>query len=91
MFEDRSANGRTLKMVQTWYKWVVSREASFSFVKATMQKVAKMSLSQDIWLYVLSAAIGGLMSFLMTRLLKSPQYSATRRQKIPEEHDERQR
>ena len=47
-----------------------------------MQKFAKMCLPQDIWLYVLSAAIGGLISFLVTKLLNSSQNNAKRRQKI---------
>ena len=56
-----------------------------------MQKFAKMCLPQDIWLYVLSAAIGGLISFPVTKLLNSSQNNAKRRQKIPKEHDERLR
>ena len=48
-------------------------------------------LPQDIWLYVLSAAIGGLISFLVTKLLNSSQNNAKRRQKIAKEHDERLR
>ena len=62
-----------------------------SALKSTMQKFAKMCPPQDIWLYVLSAAISGLISFLVTKLLNSSQNNAKRRQKIPKEHDERLR
>ena len=49
-----------------------------------------MSVSQDIWIYVLSAAIGGIISFLVLNFYNSPQNEATRRPKVPVEHDERQ-
>ena len=80
-----------IKYSNRLYKKVVSGEASFSFKKTMMQKFVKMCLPQDIWLYVLSAAIGGLISFLVTKLLNSSQNNAKRRQKIPKEHDERLR
>ena len=49
-----------------------------------------MCVSQDIWMYVLSAAIGGIISFLVLKFCNSPQNEATRRLKVPVEHDERQ-
>ena len=54
-------------------------------------KVAKkMCVSKDIWMCLLSAAIGGIISFLMLKFWNSPQTEAKRRPKIPVEHDERQ-
>ena len=49
-----------------------------------------MCVSQDIWMYILSAAIGGIISFLVLKFWNSPQTEATRSPKIPVEHDERQ-
>ena len=48
-----------------------------------------MCVSQNIWMYFLSTAIGGLISFLVLKFWNSPKNEATRRPKIPVEHDER--
>ena len=63
---------------------------------ATGVKVGKvletddMCVSKDIWMCLLSAAIGGIISFLVLKFWNSPQTEATRRPKIPVEHDERE-
>ena len=49
----------------------------------------RMCVSQNVWMYVLSAAIGGIISFLLLKFWNSPQNEATRNLKIPVEHDER--
>ena len=49
-----------------------------------------MCVSKDIWMCLLSAAIGGIISFLVLKFWNSPQTEATRRPKIPVEHDERE-
>ena len=49
-----------------------------------------MCVSQYILMHLLSAAIGGIISFLVLKFWNSPQTEATRRPKIPVEHDERQ-
>ena len=49
-----------------------------------------MCVSTDIWMCLLSAAIGGIISFLVLKFWNSPQTKAKRRPKIPVEHDERQ-
>ena len=59
-------------------------------VHAAIHEGEKMCVSQDIWMYVLSAAIGGIISFLVLKFCNSPQNEATRRPKVPVEHDERQ-
>ena len=51
----------------------------------------KRCVSKDIWMYVLSAAIGGIISFLVLKFWNSPETEATRKLKVPMEHDERQR
>ena len=48
-----------------------------------------MCVSQNVWMYVLSAAIGGIISFLLLKFWNFPQNEATRNLKIPVEHDER--
>ena len=53
--------------------------------------VKKMRVSKDIWMCLLSAAIGGIISFLLLKFWNSPQTEATMRPKIPVEHDERER
>ena len=42
-------------------------------------------------MYLLSAAIGGIISFLVLKLWNSPETEATRKPKVKVEHDERQR
>ena len=49
----------------------------------------RMCVSQNVWMYVLSAAIGGIISFLLLKFWNLPQNEATRNLKIPVEHDER--
>ena len=49
-----------------------------------------MCVSKDIWMCLLSAAIGGIISFLVLKFWNSRQTEATRRPKIPVEHDERE-
>ena len=51
----------------------------------------KMCVSKDIWMCLLSPAIGGIISFLLFKFWNSPQTEATMRPKIPVEHDERER
>ena len=53
--------------------------------------IKKMCVSNDIWRCLLSAAIGGIISFLLLKFWNSPQTEATMRPKIPVEHDERER
>ena len=48
-------------------------------------------MSKDIWMYLLSAAIGGIISFLVLKFWNSPETEATRKPKVKVEHDERQR
>ena len=48
-----------------------------------------MCVYQNVWMYVLSAAIGGIISFLLLQFWNLPQNEATRNLKIPVEHDER--
>ena len=55
-----------------------------------LKVVKKMCVSKDIWMCLLSAAIGGIISFLMLKFWNSPRTEAKRRPKIPVEHDERQ-
>ena len=55
-----------------------------------LKGVKKMCVSKDIWMCLLSAAIGGIISFLVLKFWNSPQTEAKRRPKIPVEHDERQ-
>ena len=47
-------------------------------------------MSNDVWMYVLSAAIGSIISFLVLKFWNSPKTEATRKPKVPMEHDERQ-
>ena len=42
-------------------------------------------------MYLLSAAIGGIISFLVLKFWNSPETEATRKPKVKVEHDERQR
>ena len=56
-----------------------------------LKVVKKMCVSKDIWMCLLSAAIGGIISFLLLKFWNSPQTEATMRPKIPVEHDERER
>ena len=49
-----------------------------------------MCVSKDIWMCLLSATLGGIISFLVLKFWNSPQTEATRRPKIPVEHDERE-
>ena len=48
-----------------------------------------MCVYQNVWMYVLSAAIGGIISFLLLKFWNWLQNEATRNLKIPVEHDER--
>ena len=56
-----------------------------------LKGVKKMCVSKDIWMCLLSAAIGGIISFLLLKFWNSPRTEATMRPKIPVEHDERER
>ena len=56
-----------------------------------LKGVKKMCVSKDIWMCLLSAAIGGIISFLLLKFWNSPRTEATIRPKIPVEHDERER
>ena len=56
-----------------------------------LKGVKKMCVSKDIWMCLLSAAIGGIISFLVLKFWNSPQTDATMRPKTPVEHDERER
>lgn len=67
------------------------RPASSKVVaKTAVDGDEKMCVSQYILMHLLSAAIGGIISFLVLKFWNSPQTEATRRPKIPVEHDERQ-
>ena len=48
-----------------------------------------MCVSQNVWMYLFYAAIGGIISFLLLKFWNLPQNEATRNLKIPVEHDER--
>ena len=56
-----------------------------------LKGVKKMCVSKDIWMCLLSAAIGGIISFLLLKFWNSPRTEATMRPKTPVEHDERER
>ena len=73
----------------SWNQPIADRQ----FRRRTQQKelkvVKKMCVSKDIWMCLLSAAIGGIISFLLLKFWNSPRTEATMRPKIPVEHDER--
>ena len=75
----------------SWNQPIADRQ----FLTRTQQKelkaVEKMCVSKDIWMCLLSAAIGGIISFLLLKFWNSPRTEATMRPKIPVEHDERER
>ena len=74
----------------SWNQPIADRQ----FRTSTQQKgltAVKMCVSKDIWMCLLSAAIGGIISFLVLKFWNSPQTKAKRRPKIPVEHDERER
>ena len=77
----------------SWNQPIADRQYTHtnSAQQQELKVVKKMCVSKDIWMCLLSAAIGGIISFLLLKFWNSPQTEATMRPKIPVEHDERER